>query len=165
MKKSLYECFVRTHITYCLSVWGAKKTSKLTELKTTIKKIWLKIGPRYQHTNNRLKELKILKLEDEVKLSEIKIIWRWEKKKIPQGLSDIISENNRAFLRNRKFNRPLSWKQDSIAYRLATRATKEIKEIEIARSKKGLAKKYKEKIILTEYNSICRTRNCLYCSQ
>jgi len=28
MKKTLYECFVRCHITYCLLVWGAKKVNK-----------------------------------------------------------------------------------------------------------------------------------------
>ncbi len=32
MKKTIYESFVRTHLTYCLSVWGAKRSSKLTEL-------------------------------------------------------------------------------------------------------------------------------------
>jgi hypothetical protein len=39
--------------------------------------------------------------------------------------------------------RPRNWKHDSIAYRLATRALNKIKDIEIARSRKGLAKKYK----------------------
>jgi len=31
------------------------------------------------HTNERLKEYKILKLEDEIKLAEMKIVYRWEK--------------------------------------------------------------------------------------
>ncbi len=74
------------------------------------------------------------------KLLEIKMIWRWDKSKIPLGLRDIISERDNARLRNRHFERPREWKTDSIAYRLATRAIKEIKEIEVARSKKGLAK-------------------------
>jgi len=43
-------------------------------------------------SNSRLIEYKILKIEDELKLSELKIIWRWLKNKIPQGLKDIISE-------------------------------------------------------------------------
>jgi hypothetical protein len=45
------------------------------------------------------------------KIAEIKIIWRWDKKKLPHGLKNIISETTGAALRNRKFNRPLSWKQ------------------------------------------------------
>ena len=68
-------------------------------------------------------------------------------------------------LRNRQFERPRLWKTDSISYRLATCAIKEIKEIEVARSKKGLAKKYKNKILLVEYNTPCRIRNCLICDQ
>ena len=165
MKKTIYESFVKTHLTYCLTVWGAKKTANLTELKKVVKKIWTKIGPRHQHTNTRLKELQILKLEDELKLLEIKMIWRWVKLKIPLGLRDIITERHDARLRNRQFERPREWKTDSIAYRLATRAIKEIKEIEIARSKKGLAKKYRQKCFLIDYNGLCRIRDCRNCPQ
>jgi len=64
----------------------------LTELKKATKRIWSKIGLRRQHTNTRLIEHKILKIEDELKLAELKIIWRWMKNRIPLGLKDIISE-------------------------------------------------------------------------
>ena len=84
---------------------------------------------------------RILKFVDEVKLAEMKIIWRWEKKKIPLGLRDIIRENTSRTLRHRKFIRNPAWQAESIASRLAVRATKEIKEIEIAKSKNGLKKK------------------------
>ncbi len=145
-------------------MWGAKKTRELNELKKLIKKSWSKIGNRIQHTNDRLREHNILKLEDELKLGEIKLIWRWLKNRLPNGLKYIITERHSTVnLRNRSFNRDNNWKQDSIAYRLATRANKEIKEIEVARSKKGLSKKYKNKIILTEYNRECRNRNCIIC--
>ncbi len=77
MKKTLYESFVRTHLTYCLPIWGAKKTAELTELKKATKRVWSKIGMRSQHTNSRLIEHKISKIEDELKLSEIKVTWRW----------------------------------------------------------------------------------------
>jgi len=33
MKKIIYESFVRTHVTHCLSVSGAKNTISLNELK------------------------------------------------------------------------------------------------------------------------------------
>jgi len=164
MKRTIYESFIRTHLTYCLSVWGAKKTSTLSELKKQIKKIWSKIGQRKQHTNERLMEHKILKLEDELKIAEVKLIWRWIKNRIPLGLKNIIVERDSINLRNRHFIREANWKHESIAYRLATCAKKEIKEIEIARSKKGLAKKYKNNCILVEYNIQCRIRNCLICT-
>ncbi len=83
--------------------------------------------------------------------------------KLPLGLRDIIRERDNTRLRNRQFERPREWKTDSISYRLATRAIKEIKEIEVARSKKGLAKKYKQKCYLIDYSSECRIRNCRNC--
>ena len=163
MKKTIYESFVRTHLTYCLSVWGSNKTSCLQELKKLIKKIWTKIGKRKQHTNQRLIEHNILKLEDEIKILEIKLVWRWEKKKIPKGLTNIIQERFSRNLRNRQFIRETNWNHNSLAYRLATRAKNEIKEIEIAKSKKGLTKKYRNKCLLIDYNNPCRIRNCFIC--
>ncbi len=164
MKKTIYECFVRTHLTYCVSVWGAKKTTALTELKKLIKKVWSKIGRRKEHTNLRLRDNNILKFEDELRIAEVKLVWKWLKSKLPDGLKNIINERNTLNLRNRQFIRDRNWKQDSIAYRLATRGKKEIKEIEVARSKKGLTKKYK-KICLLEYNTECRQLNCFICAQ
>ena len=164
MKQTLYESFIRCHLLYCLPVWGAKKTATLTELKSQIKKIWSKIGQRRMHTNERLIEHKILKLEDELKISEIKIIWSWEKKKIPLGLSTILTERTNVNLRNRSFIREQCWKQDSIAYRLATRANKEMNEIQIAKSKKGLSNKYRNREFLIEYAAPCRIRHCFICS-
>ena len=163
MKKTIYESFIRTHLTYCLPIWGAKKTTSLSNLKKLIKKSWSKIGLRRQHTNERLVEHKILKLEDELRIAEAKIIWRWEKNKIPLGIKSIIIETDSNNLRNRKFQRDREWSNDSIAYRLATRAMKEIKDIEIARSKKGLVKKYKNTTLLTNYNTPCTSRNCYIC--
>jgi len=165
MKETIYECFIRSHLTYCISVWGAKKTNSLTELKKLVKKSVTKIGKRKQHTNERLTKHRILKIEDELKIAESKIIWRWEKSKIPPGLSNIIEERAGTNLRNRQFNRNLRWDQNSIAYRLATRAKNEIQDITIARSKKGLSKKLKNKYLLIDYNTPCRTRNCFICTQ
>ena len=165
MKKTIYESFVRSHINYCLIVWGSKKTNAHTELRKQLKRIWRKIGKRTQHTNERLMENKILKLDDEIRTAEMKMIWRWEKKKIPLGLKNIITEINQNRLRNRKFFRDVKWKQDSISYRLATRAMKDIKEIEIARSKNGLKNKIKNTCILVDYNNECRIRNCQICQR
>ena len=100
-----------------------------------------------------------------MRLAELKILWRWEKKKIPLGLSEIVVEENQGRLRKRKFKRDRDWKHDSISFRLATRAIKDIKEIEIARSKNGLKKKIKNKCFLIEYNSVCRIRNCIICNR
>jgi hypothetical protein len=165
MKRIIYESFIRTHLTYCLLAWGAAKSSHMTDLKKSIKKAWAKIGPRRQHTNERLRKYEILRLEDELKLAEVKMIWKWEKKKIALGLKDIIIERNNRNLRSRQFIKIRGWNNNSIAYRLANRAKQEIKDIETARSKKGLVKKYRNKCFLIEYNTQCRVRNCFICSQ
>jgi hypothetical protein len=115
MKKTIYESFIRCHINYCLIVWGAKKTAAITELKKLVKKTWIKIGKRKQHTHERLIEHKILKLEDELKVAEAKLIWRWNKKKIALGLRSLIEERVDNRLRNRHFIRDHRWAQDSIA--------------------------------------------------
>ncbi len=137
----------------------------MTELKKFLKKIWSKIGQRRLHTNQRLTEHKILKLNDELKLAEMKLIWRWEKKKIPSGLKNILIENNTRTLRNRQFRREPRWKSDSIADRLAVRATKEIQNITIAKSINGLKNKIKKTCLLVDYNTQCNIRNCFICSQ
>jgi hypothetical protein len=165
MKKTIYESFIRTHLAYCLTVWGANKTGELQDLKKQLKKTWSKIGQRKQHTNSRLIEHNILKLDDELRINESKVIWRWEKRKLPKGLRDILIEIDGHNLRSRKFSRPIAWKNNSLAYRLATLATKSIDEISIARSKKGLCKKLRKKYHLIEYAIPCRIRNCQNCAQ
>jgi len=129
-----------------------------------LKRIWTKIGPRFQHTNERLLNTNILKFDDEIKLQEVKLIWRWDKNKIPKGLINLITENRGRELRNRQFQRSHGWKKSSISYRLATRAMKEINEITCARSKNGLKNKYKRIIRLT-YTGNCRIRNCYICNR
>jgi len=129
-----------------------------------LKRIWTKIGPRYQHTNERLQSLNILKFEDEIKLQEVKTIWKWDKNKIPNGLKNIITENRGRQLRSRQFQRNHNWKNSSIAYRLATRAINEIEEITCAKSLNGLKRKFK-KMANQSYTGDCRIRNCFICNR
>jgi hypothetical protein len=117
------------------------------------------------HTNQRLSEYRILNFNEELKLSESKIIWRWNKKKLPLGLKNIIVENHNRALRNRMFIKENNWKSDSISSRLASRATREIRDIEIAKSLNGLKNKIKNNCFLVNYNTICRIRNCFICTR
>jgi len=48
MKKTIYESFIRCHVTYCLSAWGARKTAALAELKKALKNL----GQRLERENN-----------------------------------------------------------------------------------------------------------------
>jgi hypothetical protein len=163
MSKTLYDSFIRCHMTYCMTAWGGKSTTALNDLKKQIKKSWSKIGTRRMHTNERLLEHNILKFEDELKLNETKIIWRWENSKLPAGLNEILIEKFGPNLRNRNFERNIRWKNTSISYRLATRAKNEIKQI--AESKTLTAIKNKTKLACRQnYTGICRTRNCFICT-
>lgn len=160
-KKILYESFVRTHLNYCLSVWGGAKKSIIKPLDISLKKIWKKIGRYKQHTLNRLQKHKILKLEDELQIQECKIIWKWSKGKLPVSLNNIITEKNNA-LRGRQFEIYRNAKQTSINYRLSKRAGSLINNLTSATSSKSLTKKLTMNI-LNSYNFVCSDQNCFIC--
>jgi len=113
------------------------------------------------HTANRLQKYGIFKFKDELSLQESKLLWKWEKKKIPSSLGNIITERVDN-LRGRRFNINRLWVVNSISARLATRANKSINTISMAKSKMSLINKLKKEISLT-YNFHCRIRNCFIC--
>ena len=162
-KKNLYECFIRCHILYCLTVWGGAKPSKLKPLINAIKKSWKYIGPFKQHTLNRLKKNNILKFEDELAVAESKLIWRWEKNKIPKALKSIVIEKP-GNLRRRRFATSSNSPLDSIESRLSKRASLSIATITKFNSKKSLANNLKKAIINNQYSFACTRNNCYICA-
>jgi hypothetical protein len=158
-KLLLYECFIRCHILYCLTVWGG---AKLNTLVATLKKTWRHIGKYKQHTIPRLKEHSILQLTDEVKLQESKFLWRWEKNKTPDSLKQIIVEKVDN-LRGRRFVIPRGAKPNSIVSRLSRRAESLIPTITLDKTKKSMSKQMKTATINT-YSFMCRRRDCFICS-
>jgi len=161
MKKTIYESFVRCHLLYGITVWGGANNTNLKPINKLLAKIWSKIGKKKMHTNNRLKNLNILRFEDELKLQESKVVWKWEKNKIPRSLKSILIEKNDN-LRNRRFNIARNWRADSVSYRLASVANKSISDLSKFKTKKTLSLQLKKKII-NSYSYICRQRNCYIC--
>ncbi len=159
-KKTIYESFVRCHLLYGLSVWGGAKQSKLTIIEKTLSKIWRKLGPRIMHTNKRLTQFNILKLTDELKIQESKIIWKWEHKKLPKSLLSLIEEKTDR-LRGRRFVTIRGSKTGSIHDRLTKRAG-QINEISRFTSLDTLSKSLKT-VAQDQYNTRCRIRNCYTC--
>ena len=114
-------------------------------MEKLISKTWSKIGKFRMHTLNRLQKYNLLKLNDELKLQETKLIWKWEKRKTHVGLNRllVVKQDN---LRGTRFVIDRNWKSGSISHRLATRANRELNSI----------KQYNTKMTLTEHK---KTRN------
>jgi len=113
------------------------------------------------HTLNRLNKFGLLKLNDELRLQESKLIWKWNQNKLPNSLSMILSERQDN-LRGRRFNYQRNWKSGSISKRIAIRANSSINELSLIRTKSSLTKKIKKQII-NSYSYFCRQRNCFVC--
>ena len=161
LKKIIYESFVRCHILYGLTIWGGASAQVLKPVEKMLAKIWSKFGRQRMHTLTRLKSYGLLKLNDELSIQESKTIWKWDKKKIPNSLKDIITERI-DHLRGRRFNINRNFKTGNISYRLAKKANKDISIITQLKTKHSLAKKLK-KDILSSYVYNCRQRNCFIC--
>ena len=161
-KKLLYESFVRSHLLYCLTVWGGAKNCNLKPLNKSLRKIWSKIGLKKQHTLNRLKEHQILKLEDEIAVQETKLVWKWDKHKLPPGTKSLISERVDN-LRGRRFDIARNSKVCSINNRLAKRAGVELRSFMTIKSKKTVVSHARTKIFEDKYSYTCRNRTCYIC--
>jgi len=162
--KTIYESFVRCHLLYCLNAWGGVKPSIRKPLDQTLRRIWSKIGSKKIHTLNRLQKHGLLKLEDEIEIQEQKIIHKWEYKKLPKGVSNIITEKIDR-LRGRRFVVARVWKHNSIANRLAKQANGSIKDVTITKNRKNFTDNQRKKILETKYNYLCTVRRCFVCSQ
>ena len=161
-KKVMYESFVRSHLLYCLTVWGSAKSTILKPLYTVLGKIWKKIGTFKQHTFNRLQEHNILKLQHELEIQESKFIWKWSKGKVPSSLKSVIIEKPNT-LRSRRFESLRNAKLDSINFRLYKRATRDITKIDKFTSTKCLSTNLKKEIVSNNYSFTCVNRNCFIC--
>ena len=161
-KKLIYESFVRSHLLYCVSVWGGAKSHNLKPLNKSLRKIWSKIGARKQHTLNSLKEHQILKLEDEIAVQETKLVWRWDKRKLPPGSNSLIVEKVDN-LRGRRFDIARNSKTGSINNRLAKRAGKELRSLVTIKSKKTVVLRARSKIFEDNYSYTCSNRTCYIC--
>jgi hypothetical protein len=161
--KIMYESFVRCHLLYCLNAWGGVKPSIRKPLDQILKRIWSKIGNKRMHTLNRLQKYEILNMDDEIEIQEQKLIHKWEYKKLPKGVSNIILEKI-TNLRGRKFVVARNWKNNSIAHRLAKQANQSIKDIMENKIRKKFITTQREKIFGNKYAFLCNRRNCYICT-
>ena len=83
---------MQCHLLYGLTVWGGANKVKLLILEKTLGKIWRKFGIHYKHTSEHLISNKLLKFEDELRTQVRKLLWKWNNKKIPKSLTNIVKE-------------------------------------------------------------------------
>ncbi len=161
-RKLLYESFVKSHILYCITVWGRAKKVVLKPLNSLLSKIWKKLDNTKEHTFTKLKRLKILKLEDEQHIQECKLVRKWSRSKIPPGLKDILTEKNDR-LRRRRFIKSKNVNQDSINSRLASKAEKYIATLSQIETRKRATKVLREELFSAKYSFVCTNRHCSTC--
>ena len=161
-RKLIYESFIRSHLLYCITVWGGAKKLALKPVNSLLSRAWKKMGNYRQHTFNRLKTLKLLTLEDELAVQESKLIWKWENSKTPPGLQNILIEKVDR-LRGRRFAKYRHANPGSINYRLASRADKHISKISQSTSKRSVTTHSRNELFNTKYNFSCTARNCYIC--
>ncbi len=161
-RKMIYESFIRCHLTYCLTAWGHVGI-KNQDITRGLKRIIKKLGPKYRHTNKRMTDYNILPLTEELKISESKIIYKWNNQEIPIGLRQLIKEKTGRTLRQRRFEISRKWKTGSIAHRLSKRATGNIETIGKQKNVKKLAQEIKKTWIEDTRTKICQVRNCFIC--
>jgi hypothetical protein len=136
----------------------------ISSLVSSLKKAWKNMSPRPQHTLNRLKQLNILQLEDELLIQESKFFWRWDSKELPRSLITVLKEKNDN-LRGRRFETSITAKQNSISSRLSRLAPSKITNLATFKTRSTLANTLRKELINSKYAVNCRRRNCYICNR
>ena len=81
IKTLLYNSLILSHINYCITVWGYKGSRILRIQKKAVRIITLN---RYNsHTEPLFKTLQILKIDDQLKLQELKFFYKYSHDNVP----------------------------------------------------------------------------------
>ena len=111
IKLQVYNSLFKCHMDYCLPIWGecssSDKRSLFTMQKKTIRNI---TQSKYNsHTDPIFKQLKILKFEDHLKLSQGTLMFGISLGSHPKSISEL-------FNRSDNFDRNLEYVKDKIPY-------------------------------------------------
>ena len=113
------------------------------------------------HTLNRLQKFGLILFEDELRLQELKFIWKWENNKLSNSLNEILKEKQDR-LRGRRFAY-LNYNRRGVHNRLTKRANTEINVVSGVMSKDTMVKRIKKKLFEEKYKFTCAARHCFIC--
>jgi len=113
------------------------------------------------HTLNRLQKFGLILFEDELRLQELKFIWKWENNKLPNSLNELLKEKQDR-LRGRRFAY-LNNNPRGVHNRLTKRANTEINMVSGVMSKDTMVKRIKKKLFEEKYKFTCAARHCFIC--
>ena len=109
-KLMIYHAFIRSHLLYGISLWGNMRGEEIRKLTTNHKKAIRGLSYGKIHTEPILKQLKILNLQDEVKLEMTKMAWLYVQDRLPQGIRESlnIAREDRQLRYNRNLVIPIN---------------------------------------------------------
>ena len=93
---SVYNSIFYSHILYACQVWSLT-TKKNLNLISILQKKSIRVinfSPYNSHTNNFFINDKILKLDDVIKIEQLKLVFEFKNNNLPDDLSDVFKLNN-----------------------------------------------------------------------
>ena len=84
IKKLLYNSLILSHINYCIMAWGYKGNRLIKIQKRAVRIITL--SGYNSHTEPLFKQLNLLKIEDQLKLQELKFYFKYIHRHLPVNL-------------------------------------------------------------------------------
>ena len=160
----VFNALIKTHIDYCLALWGNLcRSGDLKEIETIYKKairLVENIG-RFAHTGNAFKELKVLQLHDLIEVASLKICEQVINSTSPQSMKNFLGVRKNENLRKNIRIQPLQ--NDKISNTIAKHFNDLPKGSRLLVETKGGMIATITSIKLQSYKDNCSGRNCSAC--
>ncbi len=88
----IYNSLILSHINYCILAWGYR-CERITKLQKRIVRI-LNISKYNAHTEPICKALRLLKVNDIIKLQDLKFHYKYENNLLPYYLQNLLFKTN-----------------------------------------------------------------------
>ena len=167
----IYNSLILSHLNYCILVWGYR-CERITKLQKRIVRI-LSLSKYNSHTEPIFKTLKLLNVNDIIKLQELKFYYKYENKLLPHYLQSLPFQLNTNIHRTRSQNKNFQWRpmheyaKKCIRYNIpntVNNITTNIIDKIYTHSMQGFTG-YVKQSLLQFYQQSCTIPNCYICSR